>query len=496
MPEGYSQAMLWMSGVILVAGLAAGAAIAWAIGASRKGAASEMEARWQAAAAEAAEKGRLLDAARERETAQREQLARAEATANLLNRQMDELRGVLDKTRTEAEQLRREGQAARLDAAELRTSLEGERKSAAEKIRMLQDAEKALSDRFERLANEIFEKKSQVFKQQNIESLTHLLTPVNAKFEEFQAKVEGLRKDGIEGRTELRAQIDNLQKLNQQLSADAANLVTALKGSSKTQGDWGEFVLEKLLESAGLREGHEYRVQQSFTREDRTRVRPDVILEMPGERHLVIDAKVSLSDYDAYCADEDEGTREAALERHIGSIRNHIRELAGKNYHALYGINSPDFVVMFVPIEPAFMLALAHDGRLWQEAWDRNVLLVSRTTLLFVLRTVAQLWRQERQTRNVEEIVRRGSELYDKLAAFAKDLTDVGRSLDAARQSYDGAYRKLATGRGNAIRQAEMLKSLGVKPTKALPLTLVEEAMDEPLQLAAVGEDGEAREAE
>ena len=318
-----------------------------------------------------------------------------------------------------------------------------------------------------------------------------LLGPIETKFGEFQQKVESLEKDGIAGRSELKTQIDQLRSLNERLSADATNLVNALKGSSKTQGDWGEFVLEKLLESAGLREGQEYRVQSSFTRDDRSRARPDVILDLPGNRHLVIDAKVSLGDYDEYCADGDEAARESALQRHIASMRNHIRELAQRNYQSLYGLNSLDFTILFVPIEPAFMLALAHDGKLWQEAWDRNVLLVSRTTLLFVLRTVAQLWRQEQQTRNVQEIVRRGGELYDKLAAFAKDLTDVGRSLEAARQSYDDAYRKLASGKGNAIRQAEMLKSLGVRPTKSLPLALVEQAMDadESLELAAVSDE-------
>ena len=318
-----------------------------------------------------------------------------------------------------------------------------------------------------------------------------LLGPIETKFGEFQQKVESLEKDGIAGRSELKTQIDQLRSLNERLSADATNLVNALKGSSKTQGDWGEFVLEKLLESAGLREGQEYRVQSSFTRDDRSRARPDVILDLPGNRHLVIDAKVSLGDYDEYCADGDEAARESALQRHIASMRNHIRELAQRNYQSLYELNSLDFTILFVPIEPAFMLALAHDGKLWQEAWDRNVLLVSRTTLLFVLRTVAQLWRQEQQTRNVQEIVRRGGELYDKLAAFAKDLTDVGRSLEAARQSYDDAYRKLASGKGNAIRQAEMLKSLGVRPTKSLPLALVEQAMDadESLELAAVSDE-------
>ena len=484
-----------MGGVVLLIGLAVGGILAWIVAGSRGSAATgDLPTRLAQAAGEIAEKNRLLDVERERGAAQRAQIAGLEATAGQLNIQLAELRAAIETARAENEHLVGEGHAARVQCAEMKTALDGERNKAEEKIAVLIAARKELSDQFEVLANKILDEKAKTFTDQNQTNLTNLLTPLKEKFGEFQLKVESLEKDGLTGRTELRAQIDNLRTLNERLSADAANLVTALKGSSKTQGDWGEFVLEKLLESAGLREGHEYRVQSSFTRDDRTRARPDVILDLPGGRHLVIDAKVSLGDYDAYCAGADETAREAALKQHIASMRAHIRELSLRNYQALYGINSPDFVVMFVPIEPAFMLALAHEGSLWQEAWDRNVLLVSRTTLLFVLRTVAQLWRQEQQTRNVVDIVRRGGELYDKLAAFAKDLMDVGKSLDAARASYDEAQKKLATGRGNAIRQAEMLKGLGIKPTKPLPLALVEQAMDGELEaLAAVGDEDESQ---
>jgi DNA recombination protein RmuC len=483
--------MLLMGGVLLFAGLLVGGVLAWIVAGSRGNAAvGDWPARLAQATAEIQEKIRLLDQARERDAAQRAEIAASGAKADALTAQMGELRAEFDKSRAESERLRGEGHAARVECAEMRTALDSERTKADEKIAVLTQAREELSNQFKALANEILEQKSKAFTEQNQANLTNLLTPLREKFGEFQQKVESLEKDGITGRTELRTQIDNLKTLNERLSADAANLVTALKGSSKTQGDWGEFVLEKLLESAGLREGQEYRVQSSFTRDDRTRARPDVILDLPGGRHLVIDAKVSLSDYDTYCAADDEIARELALKQHIASMRAHIRDLWQKNYQALYGLNSLDFTVMFVPIEPAFMLALAHEGSLWQEAWSRNVLLVSRTTLLFVLRTVAQLWRQEQQTRNVQEIVRRGGELYDKLAAFAKDLQDVGRSLDAARASYDEAQKKLATGRGNAISQALMLQKLGVQPKKTFPPALADQAMEgEPLQLAAEAQD-------
>jgi DNA recombination protein RmuC len=478
--------MLLMGGVLLLAGLVVGGIVAWIVAASRSSAAAvDLPARLQAATAEIREKNRELAASLERESSHRAEVAGATAKAEALAGQIVEQRAEFDKARAESERLRGEGHAARVECAEMRTALESERTKADEKIAVLTQAREELSNQFKALANEILEQKSKAFTEQNQTNLANLLTPLREKFGEFQQKVESLEKDGITGRTELRAQIDNLKTLNERLSADAANLVTALKGSSKTQGDWGEFVLEKLLESAGLREGQEYRVQSSFTRDDRTRARPDVILDLPGARHLVIDAKVSLSHYDAYCAANDEIARELALKQHIASMRAHIRDLWQSNYQALYGLNSLDFTVMFVPIEPAFMLALAHEGSLWQDAWSKNVLLVSRTTLLFVLRTVAHLWRQEQQTRNVQDIVRRGGELYDKLAAFAKDLQDVGRSLDAARSSYDEAQKKLATGRGNAIRQAELLKGLGVRPAKTMPAALVDQAMEgEPLELA------------
>lgn len=272
-----------------------------------------------------------------------------------------------------------------------------------------------------------------------------------------------------------------MRSLNERLSEDATNLVSALRGSSKTQGEWGEVVLERILESSGLRRDYEYRVQETIFRDDGRRARLDIIVDLPEGRHLVLDSKVSLTDYSEYCSAIDEAARDAALSRHLASVRKHIRELSQRDYPSLYSLNSLDFVVMFVPIEPAFMLALSGDGKIWQEAWDKNILLVSPSTLLFVLRTVAHLWRQEQQKRNVQEIVRRGGELYDKLAAFAKDLTDVGRKLDDARGAYDEAYKKLAEGRGNVIRRAEQLRSLGIKPSKAMPTAMLDLAMDQEL---------------
>ena len=366
-----------------------------------------------------------------------------------------------------------------------RTQINIESGETEKKLRLLADAEEKLGTQFKLLAAEIFQEKTKLFREENEASLGSLLNPLKERLGDFQQRVEALREDGIKGRVELRQQIGDLKDLNQQLSSEASNLVRALKGSSKTQGDWGEFVLEQMLERAGLRKDHEYRVQTSFAGAEGGRARPDVILNLPGGRHLVIDAKVSLVDYSGYCDCEEESSRAVSLGKHVGSMRSHIKELSGRNYPGLYQLETMDFVVMFVPIEPAFLLAIARDGALWQEAWDRNVLLVSPSTLLFVVRTVAHLWRQERQRSNVQEIVERGGELYDKFAAFAKDLQDVGAKLGDAQKSYDNAYSKLARGKGNAIRQVEMLRKLGAKTSKPIPKELLDASGEDEDRLLA-----------
>ncbi|HWF48329.1 MAG TPA: DNA recombination protein RmuC [Bryobacteraceae bacterium] len=465
----------------VVAGLICGCAAAWALLQGRQ---REDRQRIQQLADELA---RQSAAHNERESGHREEIARLAAERAHLEQDAERSANALTELHEETNRLRSEFSQSQTELATLRAMLEAERKSAREKA----EARVEMSNQFEVLANRILEEKSKRFTEQNQANLGNLLNPLKEKFGEFQFKVESLEKDSVAGRSELKVQIEQLRSLNERLSQDATNLVTALKGSSKTQGDWGEYVLESILESSGLRKGHEYRVQESFTRDDRSRARVDVILDLPEGRHIILDSKVSLNDYSDYCAAEEEIVREAALARHLASVRNHIRDLSQRNYPALFELNSLDFVVMFIPIEPAFMLAIARDPKLWREAWDRNVILVSPSTLLFVLRTVANLWRQEQQTRNVQDIVRRGGELYDKLAAFVKDLGDVGKNLDAARSSYEEAYKKLSTGKGNAIRQAEMLKSLGVKPSKSMPLSLVEQAAEsESLELAA-NEEGE-----
>jgi len=357
-----------------------------------------------------------------------------------------------------------------------------ERQQSSEKLELLTAARVELSNQFEALANRILEEKTKRFTQQNQENLSQLLTPLSEKIKSFQQKVEDVYVKETEGRSALAEQVRMLTGLNQQLTAETSNLTRALTTSAKAQGDLGEMILEKILESSGLRKDEEYFVQNSFRNDESRNVRPDVIVKLPENKHLVIDSKVSLTAYSEYVNAETDDARKLALARHMDSVRKHIRELADKNYQALHQLQSIDFVCMFVPIEGAFMAAISNDPELWASSYERNVLLVSPSTLLFVVRTVAHLWRQERQKQNVQDIVNRGAELYDKLVGFVEDLKCVGDRLEQAKTSYGLALGKLSTGRGNVIRQAEMLKSLGVKPKKTLPTDLLDaSAEEEPL---------------
>ena len=367
---------------------------------------------------------------------------------------------------------------SRAQVAALTMQLSQERNQSQEKMALLQNAREELTLQFKNLANDILEEKSKRFSEQNQQSLGQLLDPLKTKLHEFQGKVEQVYVQEGKDRSALAEQVRQLMELNKTVSQEANNLTKALKGSNKTQGNWGELVLERVLESSGLRKGEEYDVQESHTLEDGRRLQPDVVVHLPEDRHLVIDAKATLVAYEDYANAEDDKHREAALKRHLDAVRSHIKGLSDKNYQDLYGLKSLDFVLMFVPIEPAFMLAVTHDRELYMDAWNKNVLLVSPSTLLFVVRTVANLWRQEAQTRNAQDIAKRGAELYDKLAGFVEDMESLGTRLNQAQKDYDGAINKLSTGRGNVIRQAEMLKKLGVKPSKSLPTPMVEIAND------------------
>ena len=358
------------------------------------------------------------------------------------------------------------------EITKLTTILELERTQSKDKLEFKENAEKQLSNQFKILANEILEEKSKKFTDQNKINLDQLLEPLKIKISEFQGKVQEVYIQEGKDRSALSEQVKQLMALNNQLSDDANNLTQALKGQSKAQGNWGELILERVLEASGLRKGHEYNVQVSHVLEDGTRVQPDVVINLPENRHLVIDAKVSLTAYEIHTNADSDSERNKAEKKHLESVRSHIKELSEKNYQQLYGLHSFDFVLMFIPVEPAFMLAISHDNNLWLDSWKKNILLVSPSTLLFVVRTVAHLWKQEQQNRNAQEIASRGAELYNKLAGFVDDLNMLGKRLQQAQIAYDDAYSKFSKGKGNVIRQAEMLKQLGVKPTKPLSQNL------------------------
>jgi len=409
----------------------------------------------------------------------RDERAQMQERAKGLSEQLASLQSEKDDLALLRDQLNIEQRRLSNQVAELNSLLASERTRTEEKLQLLKNAEEQLSNRFKMLANEILDDKSKRFTEQNQTNLNQLLEPLKVKLTEFQGKVEEVYVNEGKDRSALAEQVKQLMALNNQLSKDAHNLTSALKGQAKAQGNWGELILERVLEASGLRKGHEYEVQESHTREDGSRAQPDVVVHLPEDRHLIVDAKVSLTAYEDHANAETDQQRDAALKRHLDSVRAHIKELADKNYQQLHGLQSLDFVLMFIPVEPAFMLAISHDSNLWQDAWKKNVLLVSPSTLLFVVRTVAHLWRQEQQNRNAQEIASRGAELYDKLVGFVDDLDKLGDRLNQAKDVYDRAYGKFTTGRGNVIRQAEMLKIMGVKPTKQLPQNLIDSVVEE-----------------
>jgi DNA recombination protein RmuC len=363
------------------------------------------------------------------------------------------------------------------------TELEAERRQSADKLSTLQqsaqEAKAVLSDQFKNLANEILEEKSRRFAEQNQQNLDTLLKPLQEKLTDFRKQVDETYQSEARERFALKQEVEKLAGLNLRMTDETRALTNALKGESKTQGDWGELVLETILENSGLRKGEEYVVQDTQTISDGSRLQPDVVIRLPESKHLVIDSKVSITAYTRYMQSDDEGVKISELNSHVLSIKQHIQGLSAKNYQDLYGVGSIDFVLMFIPIEPAFLAAMRHAPEIYQDALKKNIVIVCPSTLLATVRTVAHLWRQEQQNRNAQEIARQCASLYDKFVGFVEDLDKVGQRLEQAQVSYSDAVGKLKTGRGNLIRTAENVKKLGVKPNKSLPSKLTDVADDE-----------------
>ena len=362
----------------------------------------------------------------------------------------------------------------REEISRLQTSMREHRQQAEEKLKLLTDARESLQDGFKNLANEIFESKQKEFKAQSKEQLSGVLDPLQERIKAFEKRVEDSYNSEAKERFSLQKEVKSLQELNARIAQDAVNLTNALKGESKTQGIWGEMVLERVLEVSGLEKGREYEVQVSLKSEDGTRLQPDVIVRLPEGKDVVIDSKVSLSAYERFCSSEDEVETTAALSRHIHSIRAHIKQLSEKDYQSLEGIRTLDYVLMFVPIESAFSLAIQEDAELYTDALSRHIAIVTPSTLLATLRTIQNMWRVEQQNRNAEEIADRAGKLYDKFVNFVTDLGLIGDRLQTTRSAWEDAWKKLTDGRGNLIKRAEDMKALGARVSKSLPQNLLE----------------------
>ncbi|MFK7001139.1 DNA recombination protein RmuC [Flavobacterium oreochromis] len=329
---------------------------------------------------------------------------------------------------------------------------------------------------FENLANKILEEKSNKFAEQNKENLKTILSPLQDKIQLFEKKVEDTHKESIDYHAALRQQIIGLREMNAQMSKETLNLTKALKGDSKMQGNWGELVLERVLEKSGLEKGREYEVQQSFTNDEGQRLQPDVVINLPDGKKMIVDSKVTLTAYERYVNEEDDHLKEQYLKEHVASLKRHVDQLGEKNYHDLYKIESPDFVLLFVPIEPAFALALQEDTTLYNKAFERNIVIVTPSTLLATLRTIDSMWTNQKQQENAYEIARQAGALYDKFEGFVQDLIKIGKRMDEAKNEYSGAMNKLIEGKGNLITSVEKLKKMGAKAKKSLPEAIINRA--------------------
>ncbi|HSX52083.1 MAG TPA: DNA recombination protein RmuC [Cellvibrio sp.] len=362
------------------------------------------------------------------------------------------------------------------DTTELKTRLEQERKNFAEQLALLQNAKAELAKEFENLANKIFESKQQQFSVNSKTLLDTTLDPLKLQLSEFRKKVEDVYEKENADRNRLSGQVLELQKQAQKIGEDAVNLAQALKGNTKTQGNWGEVVLERLLEESGLQKGREYDTQVNFTGSDGSRLMPDVIIHLPENKDIVVDAKCSLVDYERFCSAEDEIERKQYLNAHINSLRNHIKNLSIKDYEKLDGIKALDFVFIFIPIEAAFMIALQHEPGLYREAYDRHIILVSPTTLLATLRTVENIWRYEKQNKNAERIAKEAGALHDQFVMLLESLDAIGNSLNKAQEAYAKTRDRLQSGRGNLVKRVADIRRLGAKTKKTIAGHLLDDA--------------------
>ncbi|MBV7267650.1 DNA recombination protein RmuC [Winogradskyella luteola] len=395
-----------------------------------------------------------------------------------LNNTIGELKQTIEKIETDREAIRQEKEFLNTELSRRNTEFENLQQQNLKRDEELVKQQEQLRKDFELMASKILDEKSEKFTLQNKENIKNILNPLEEKIKTFEKKVEDTQKESISMHSALKEQLLGLKDLNQQMAKEATNLTKALKGDSKTQGNWGELVLERVLEKSGLEKDREYFVQQNFIREDGSRVMPDVVLHLPDSKKMIIDSKVSLTDYERMVnADDDERT--LFLKAHVNSIKKHVDQLSAKNYQDLYDIESPDFVLMFIPIEPAFAVAINEDNTLYNKAFEQNIVIVTPSTLLATLRTIDSMWNNEKQQQNAIEIARQAGALYDKFEGLVSDLTGVGKKIDAAKNDYSSAMNKLVEGKGNLISRVEKIKKMGAKAKKSLPENVIKRASED-----------------
>ena len=396
---------------------------------------------------------------------------------------ISELKQTINTLGDDKKELQSQVNKDKATVSQLQTKLEEQHKAMEEKVKLLQNSEEKLKAEFKNLATEIFDKNSKRFSEQNQESIGHILKPMKEQLTDFKKKIEDVHTKDNEARGELRQELKMLKDLNQKISDEAHNLTMALKKDNKQQGNWGEMILSKVLESSGLREGHEFKREKVLKDDENKSFKPDVIVYLPDDRQIIIDAKTSLNAYTEYMSSHDELLKQEYLKKHIKSIKEHIKGLSDKKYEDLLGINSLDFIFMFIPIEGALHLALDNDVNLYNEAFNNKIFLVSPSNLLVAFRAVENTWRYERQAQSITDVYKRAEELYKKFVGFIDDLKKVDKGLETARTNYDEAFKKLSGGRGNLISQVTMLKKVSsIKPKKELDSVLVDGSMMDMLE--------------
>jgi len=387
----------------------------------------------------------------------------------------------LEITNEDKEKIRAEKDAFAIQLSKKETDFENLWERNKEQKQEVEQLQEKFTKEFENLANKILEEKTSKFTEQNKENLVNLLNPLQEKIQLFEKKVEDTHKESIDYHAALRQQIVGLTAMNEQMSKETLNLTKALKGDSKMQGNWGELILERVLEKSGLEKDREYFVQASFVNEEGNRVFPDVVINLPDGKKMIVDSKVTLTAYERYINEEDDDFKAQHLKEHVLSINRHVEQLSNKNYHDLYEIESPDFVLLFIPIESAFAIALNEDTNLYNKAFEKNIVIVTPSTLLATLRTIDSMWTNQKQQENALEIARQAGALYDKFHGLWTDLITVGKKLDDAKSGYSDAMNKLIDGSGNLINRVENLKKMGAKAKKSLPDNIISRAENQDL---------------